>query len=102
MTKYNISGMSTDYIKYSNNTQQKILTLLPDIRKKVYSTFNGLNHNEGLLSGRRFRDDENIIWRIASNVSEAKCLEDMEEVITEALYDAASSDYYYTYEKDWN
>lgn len=99
--KYGINGMASPYTKYSAEKVNEIKDLLKDLRSQVEAEFDGMSHDEQLFAGSRFKDDEMIIWRMASAVKENDLPTDLTPVVREALLDAASSDYYYNFEKDW-
>lgn len=99
--KYGINGMASPYTRYSDKMNNKIKELLKTVRPQVEAEFNGLDHDKQLYARGRFTDDEMIIWRMASAIKENDLPEDLTPVIREALLDAADSDYYYYFEKDW-
>lgn len=99
--KYGINGMVCPYTKYSAEKVKEIKDLLKSLRPKVEAEFLGLDHDKELYAGHRFKDDEMIIWRMASAIKENDLPTDLTPVIREALLDAADSDFYYHFEKDW-
>lgn len=102
--KYGISGKVFPHEPYSKENKQTLTEIIDNIRLDIYRKFNGLSHDDGLLAGRRFNDNSDILCRIESNICEddlPEDIEDLEDVVEEALIDAASCDYYYAYEKDW-
>lgn len=99
--KYGINGMVCPYTKYSAEKVKEIKELLKTLRPKVEAEFLGLDHDKELYAGHRFKDDEMIIWRMASAIKENDLPADLTPVIREALLDAADSDFYYQFEKDW-
>ena len=99
--KYGINGMVTPYTKYSTETDNKIKDLLKSLRQQVKAEFDGCDHTKQLFAGMSFKSDEMIIWRMASAVKENDLPADLTPVIREALLDAADSDYYYQFEKNW-
>lgn len=99
--KYGINGMVCPYTKYSAEKVKEIKELLKTVRPKVEAEFLGLDHDNELYAGHRFKDDEMIIWRMASAIKENDLPTDLTPVIREALLDAADSDFYYHFEKDW-
>ena len=102
--KYGISGKVFPHESYSKENRQVLNEIIDNIRSDIRCKFNGLSRNSGLLAGVRFNDNSDILCRIESNIREddlPKDIEDLKDVVEEALIDAASSDYYYAHEKDW-
>lgn len=99
--KYGINGMVCPYTKYSAEKVKEIKELLKTLRPKVEAEFLGLDYDKELYAGHRFKDDEMIIWRMASAIKENDLPTDLTPVVREALLDAADSDFYYRFEKNW-
>lgn len=58
-------------------------------------------HYYMLHKGRRYFDNDKIYWALVSNFTESDFLDCPEHCIMRVLVGACSSDYYYTYEKEW-
>ena len=91
----------------TDEQKQVIIQKLPaarELMKKEFEMDNfNMMHELGLMDGTRFYNDEDVIWRIESITPERLAGRDptSEDIIYDALYDCADSDYWYMYEKDW-
>ena len=75
-----------------------------ELMKKEFDMDNfSMMHKLGLMDGHKFYNDDAVLWRIESITPERLAGKDptSEDIIYDALYDCADSDYWYMYEKDW-
>ena len=99
-----IWGKSFNYKRYSQKAFDLALSKIDENRKIVKREFlkdEVLNHDRSLFVGRRFNNDEDILWVLQSNVNEKEFLSDSDFHLRRILAGALSADYYYTYEKEW-
>lgn len=88
----------------TDEQKQSIIQKLPAARELMQKEFN-IQHDDELqlFAGHRFNSDDDVIARIESISPERLAEKDptSEDIIYDALYDCASADYYYQFEKDW-
>lgn len=64
--------------------------------------FGGINDEKQLYCEHRFNDDESVMARISSAYKDEEITpKTVGRILIDALYDCASADYYYAFEKDW-
>ena len=91
----------------TDEQKQIIIQKLPAARELMKKEFDmdnfNMMHKLGLMDGSRFYNDDDALWRIESITPERLAGKDptSEDIIYDALYDCADSDYWYMYEKDW-
>lgn len=100
MNKRVCNGWCTVRNKFTEEERQKIIDLLPTVREKFIKEYSERNDDLQLFCGHRFKDDTDVVIRMESARERQGDLT-LEEFIFDALYDCASSDYYYSFEKDW-
>ena len=88
----------------TDEQKQAIIAKLPAARATMEKEFDiSRNDDLQLFAGTRFNNDDDVIWRIESISPERLAGRDptSEDIIYDALYDCADSDYYYMFDKDW-
>ena len=84
--------------------------LIQELRNQFGQSFQSTDHDKQLMKGHRWNDDDRII-RIAYNNKPKEegyadlvslSSKELEARLIDALRNAASADYYYKYEKEWD
>lgn len=79
---------------YSHNMREAALVFI-----KIERCF--VNLPTDSMKGRRFNDDDSVFDRLESATNEKEFARRPLEAVDAALIDAAKSDHWYEYEKDW-
>lgn len=99
-------GKSTNPRVYSQRTVDIFNKLMNDTREVFNKEFSSIlsepAYHQELYRGRRFYDNDQILWVLTSNVDEVEFSSLPQHYIMRALLGACEADYYYTYEKQWN
>ena len=86
---------------YSGKKVNDLKPMIKKVRDDILKEFGGRDDEKGIFAGNRFNDDDSVIARLESmNQAEIKRI-GWEQAIRSALVDCMSSDYYYTFEKDY-
>lgn len=93
-------GIDTHRKRYDMGAVVALKAIIGIIRPSI-EIFECTDTDECMEAGIRFNDDDNIIARIESRASQNIALNYAEDLVAEALRDAARADYYYKYEKEW-
>lgn len=105
MTKIKCNGYSLPHTRFSDNAQKILTNLLHEMRP-VFIVENDIKNNDNvdqsLHTGYRFYDNESALVRIYSATTEEEAMKNPSEWVKAALKDCAGSDYWYTYEKQWD
>jgi hypothetical protein len=91
-----IGGLRVDALKYSPETLKKLRPIIEEMRK-VFVIPSGVD----AIKDTRFNSNPHVIWLLESAVPEAELEGQRHEVVFAALLEAARSDHWYKYEKDW-
>jgi hypothetical protein len=89
-----MGGLWIDAPKYSTENREKAINLINGLR----SIINLPNKAE---KGTIFKYTQGVLWRLESLSTEQEFLEYPVFNVTDALIDAAKSDYWYRYEKQY-
>ena len=87
---------------YHQKTITMITKKLPELRttfSKEFST--AIDDRDDLLLGTRYYSDDQILLVTQCNIPEDEFLENPDHFLMRVLLGAASTDYYYTFEKQW-
>lgn len=87
--------MRADAPKYTETTRETALRMIQALRKEV--NFG----DDDVVYGTRFKNDESVMWILESNADEVEFLANPVKEVTDALFEAAKSDHWYAYEKDY-
>lgn len=87
-------GMRFDAAKYIEPVRR---LAIEEIRNRRES----LELPKETIRGARFKSDEGVLWRIESNYTEEEFMGCPRVAVDTMLIDAAESDWWYTYEKDY-
>lgn len=79
---------------YTPETKDYAVSLISEMRRIIVLP-------EQTMKGRRFNDNESVLSRIESAAREEAFKIDPVKFANIALVDAAQSDWWYEYEKDW-
>lgn len=92
---------SDKIVNYSQESINKILSLLFELRHTMLDIIGDDPRETQLMIGRRFMDNDKLVTRIKSNFSEKEFKAQPIEIILDALRNAAATDYWYAYEKQY-
>lgn len=106
--------MAVNISEFDQYRVSLVLFKIEDIKNEILE--NETSHSDWLHKGSRFNDNKNILVRMLSKMlmlngedlekTKAQFLSlnsvEIEPYIKDAILDAASADYYYNFEKDWN
>ena len=91
--------------QYEKSTIELIKKLRPEVEKELFKK--GTDHQEKLMQGPRFYDDKDVWHALIMNLEKSKDVsifddpKKLEKAVKEALKQAADTDYYYQYDKDY-
>jgi hypothetical protein len=71
------------------------------IAKREFLGNNCTCHIKNLHEGNRFKDDEQILWVLQSNVNEKDFVTQSDRYLQQVLLGALIADYWYKFEKEW-
>jgi hypothetical protein len=89
---------------FSDQTKEIIIECLPEARKifaKEYQHALNDKHHYMLHRSERYYDDQKIIRVLETNFDEDYFIANKNRCLDQVLLGACSTDYYYTYEKEW-
>jgi hypothetical protein len=99
-----IWGKSFNYKPYSDKALNLFTELITESRRefrKEYSRVLEDYHHYSLYDGQRYSDNEQVLWVLQSQVTEAEFTQLPKHYIFRVLLGACSADYYYRFEKEW-
>ena len=86
---------------YNYGKRQGLIQIIQNVRKKLITEFDGVDHDRMIFLGERFNDNEEVIARLESVNQEAIKNVGWEQAVRSALIDCMNADYYYTFEKEY-
>jgi hypothetical protein len=87
--------MDANAIKYSPESRAKAITMFHELRNRV--VLDETNSERG----SRYGNDDHVMWILESQSKEDQFLTDPAFTVCQALHEAARSDYWYHWEKDY-
>lgn len=90
----NINGLRVGAPKYSPETIERIKLVLSEMRLVIELPAEAIRES-------RFKSDPHVIWLMESGATEDEVKADINAVCKAGLIEAAKSDHWYKYEKDW-
>ena len=86
---------------YSQKKANELKPMIKKVRAALLKEFGGRDDEKMIFAGLRFNDDDSVIARLESANQDLIKRYGWEQAIRSAMIDCMSSDYYYTFEKDY-